>query len=165
MRIAHIVALAKNHVIGKGPSELPWHLPKDMKYFKQMTMGHPMIMGRKTFEAFPSPLPNRLHIVISRSPFEHDSQQVVGVQSIDAALQVAKDTGTDKVFIIGGGEIFAQSLHLADELYLTEIDGEPEGDIFYPHWNHELFQEVSREFHEADEKHQYPFSFVIYHKK
>jgi dihydrofolate reductase len=164
MHIAIIVAVAENRVIGIGPSSLPWHLPKDMRYFKDTTMGHPMIMGRKTFEAFPKPLPNRLHIVISRSVKDYDNESVVGVTTIEDAIAIAKQTGTDRAFIIGGGEIFAQSLHLADELYLTEVAGKPVGDIFFPEWDKKAFEEVSRNAIPADDKHEYAFSFVIYQR-
>ena len=165
MRIALIVAEAKNRVLGVGATELPWHLPADIKYFKDTTLGHPMIMGRKTFEAFPKPLPGRLHIVISRSSRDYNHERVVVVDSLDAAIAKAKDTGNEKVYVIGGGEIFAQSIGMADELYITEVDGEPEGDVFFPEWNKAEFDEVSRVWHEKDEKHAYSFSFVFYARK
>lgn len=117
MKLFHVVAIANNRVIGKD-NKLPWHFPADLKFFKQLTTGHTVIMGRKTFESIGKPLPNRENIVISRSGL-----------SLEGALQQAKG---EKVFIIGGAQLFEQTLNQIDGIYLTRIHADYEGDTFYP---------------------------------
>ncbi|MFM7327671.1 MAG: dihydrofolate reductase [Bacteroidota bacterium] len=163
MRVSLIAALSRNHIIGKA-NDLPWHLPDDMKYFIQTTKGHPVIMGRKNYHSIPEkfrPLPGRTNIVVTRQPEFHAPGCVV-VHTPEAALEAARETQTDEVFIIGGGELYASYLGHADRLYLTEIDAVIEGDTRFPEFSLDQWMETSRIHHAADERHRHPFDFVIY---
>lgn len=155
-----IVAIAKNFAIGKN-NELLYHMPIDMKRFKETTTGHTVIMGKNTFESFPKrPLPKRRNIVLAL-PHEvpADKEGAEWVNSLQEAFDLCKDDG--EVFIIGGAYVYRQTLPLADKLYLTIIDDEPEGaDAFFPVINFDEWEETFREDHPADEKHAKPFSFV-----
>ena len=132
MELCHIVAVDKNNCIGKG-NELPWNVPKDLKYFKTTTQGHPVIMGRKTFESIGRALPKRLNIILTRDEGYKAPEGVLVSTNIEAAIEKAKIKDTDKIFIIGGGEIFNKTLKLVDKVYLTRIDLEVEGgDSYYP---------------------------------
>lgn len=139
--ITFYLARAANGVIGRD-GQLPWRLPPDLKRFKALTMGKPMIMGRKTFESFPSPLPGRRHIVLTRGAWTADGAEVA--HSVDAALGLAGDD----VAVIGGAEIFALMLPRADRIELTEVHAEPEGDVVVPAFTG--WTEVAREDHPAD---------------
>ena len=155
-----IAAMAKNHVIGVD-NRLPWHLPDDLKHFKQLTLNKAIIMGRKTWESLPGLLPNRRHIVITRNP-DYVVQGAETVSSLEQAIElVAPD---QPAFIVGGGNVYQQAIQLADKMYLTIVDSEVEGDAFFPNWDESLWHEVNREFHPADEKHNYDFAFVEYEK-
>jgi dihydrofolate reductase len=169
--IAHIVAVAKNRVIGKG-NTLPWILPDDMKFFKQTTMGHHVVMGRKNYESIPvkfKPLANRVNIILTRTPdpitvfTEAYYNGCFFYNSIQDALEFGKVCGKD-TFIIGGGEIYQQSIDLVDKLYVTEIDAEVEGDVFYPEIDKTIWIEAQRVHHPIDARHQYAFDFVIYNR-
>lgn len=132
--IAIIVAVASNNVIGKD-NELPWHLPEDLKWFKRQTLGKPILMGRKTFESLGRLLPGRTHIVISRNPlFQPEGAHVV--PSLEKAIELgsafADKDGVDEIMVIGGGEIYSQAIPMADKIYRTLVDLEPEGDTFFP---------------------------------
>ncbi|WP_347331515.1 dihydrofolate reductase [Marinimicrobium locisalis] len=140
MKVSLIVAAARNGVIGRN-NELPWRLPEDLKYFKSVTMGKPVIMGRKTHESIGRPLPGRLNIVISRRPQTSESPNLRWVDSIEAALALVRQEQPDlaEVIIMGGEEIYRQSLPLADRVYLTRVEANVEGDAFFPaldetHW-------------------------------
>ncbi|MDW5418271.1 dihydrofolate reductase [Iodobacter sp. CM08] len=141
MDIAIIAAVAQNGVIGI-ENRLPWSLPEDLKNFKALTMGSPMLMGRKTFESLPGLLPGRPHWVLTRSP-EWQSVGATAYISIEEALAAAK--GHEKLFIIGGGEIYTRTLALANVLYLTEVALSPVGDAYFPEFNQAEWQEVSRQ--------------------
>ncbi|MEN9659643.1 MAG: hypothetical protein RL571_3108 [Pseudomonadota bacterium] len=141
MDIAIIAAVAKNGVIGI-ENRLPWSLPEDLKNFKALTMGSPMLMGRKTFESLPGLLPGRPHWVLTRSP-EWQAAGAAAYISIEAALAAAE--GQEKLFIIGGGEIYTRTLALANVLYLTEVALSPVGDAYFPEFNKAEWQEVSRQ--------------------
>lgn len=135
MKLAIIVAAAKNGVIGI-KNRLPWHLPQDLKYFKSVTMGKPVIMGRKTYESIGRPLPGRLNIVVTRDQSWNASADLVVVHSLTAALDAASqsvpaEAGATEAVIIGGAEIYREALPLADKIYLTEVSVEPEGDAFF----------------------------------
>ncbi len=154
MTLALIVAIARNRVIGKG-GKMPWHISGDLKRFKRLTTGHTVLMGRKTFASIGRPLPNRRNVVISSSP----QPGVVTYRSVPEALQALKDE--TKVFVIGGGQLYACLLDSADELYLTIVDQNVEGDTFFPPYEHLLgtrFREVAREEHEG-------YIFVDYARK
>lgn len=150
--VYHVVAAAQNGVIGKD-NKLPWHFSADLKFFKNLTTGHTLVMGRKTFESIGRPLPNRQNIVISRKTAQIPGAEAV--HSIEAALKAAKH---EKIFIIGGGEIFKQTLDLVEGIYLTLIHQDFEGDAFYPGVP-AGFKEISRE-----KLHENPLIEVIFYK-
>lgn len=160
-RISIIVAMARNRAIGLR-GEIPWHIPDDLKRFKALTLGHPCIMGRKTFESIVArlgkPLPGRTSIVVSKKGFHyHDVPVFADVQkAIEAAKEFAIRDGRNEVFICGGAQIYAAALPLADKLYVTEVDGEPEADVFMPEWNPLQFRQVKLEPHDGDP----PYSFI-----
>lgn len=161
MRISIIAALTTNNVIGRN-NDLPWHLSTDLKRLKAVTMGHHMIMGRRTFDSIGRQLPGRTMVVITRQP-DLPAGGVIVVHSLEEAVQRAREAGETEAFIAGGAEIYAQSIHRADRMYLTRIHAEIEGDVFFPE-----FDDVSEwkladaEHFEADEKNDYPFSFLTY---
>ncbi|MBD1390640.1 type 3 dihydrofolate reductase [Neiella sp. HB171785] len=156
MRISLIAAMGRNRVIGKD-NQMPWHMPADLKHFKQVTMGKPVVMGRKTFESIGRPLPGRLNIVITRDA-NFNAEGITVVASPDAALDIAAQQ-TDEVMIIGGGQIYQHFLAQATDLYLTFIDAEPEGDAFFPKWP-DKFRQVSKYHHPKDEKNDHSCDFV-----
>ena len=153
-----IAAMAKNRVIGKD-NKMPWHLPADLQHFKQVTMRHPIIMGRKTFESIGRPLPGRRNIVISRNQnLSLDGAEVF--HSIQEALDSCHEDGAEEIMIIGGSNLYSQTLDLADRLYLTFIDLDVAGDAHFPDWQHLSWQEIARETHSPDEKNAYNYEFV-----
>ena len=159
-RITIIAAVASNQALGKS-NKLIWHLSKDLQHFKTLTNGHVVIMGRKTFESMPRALPNRTNIVITRQS-EYQAENITVTSSLSEALTIAKDD--PRPFIIGGGEIYKQSMSIADEIELTRVHAEFEADTFFPEINSHQWKEVWREDHPADEKHSYAFSFLRYQK-
>lgn len=148
MEVALIAAVARNGAIGRG-GVMPWQLPADLAHFRRVTLGCPVVMGRKTWDSLPArfrPLPGRRNVVVTRN----DAWRAEGAESVaslDAALQRLADA--PRVFVIGGGELYAQALPRADLLVLTEVDGEFEADTFFPAWDRQRFEEVSREVHAA----------------
>ena len=154
-RIAIIAALARNRVIGRG-NRLPWHLPDDLRHFKRLTLGRPIIMGRRTWESLPGLLPDRTHLVVTRDPSYRAAGAVV-VGSLDEALGAA---GGEEALVVGGAQLYALALPRASRLYLTLVDAEVEGDVFFPAMDPAAWREVAREPHAADERHAYPFAFV-----
>jgi len=157
-----IVAAGENNAIGKD-NDLIWHLSDDLKRFKSLTNGHHIIMGRKTFESFPKPLPNRTHIVITRQEDYKAPSGVIIVNSLEDALDAAR---LDKQpFIIGGGEIYKQAMPLVDKIEITRVHSEfKDADTFFPEIDKSKWQEVNRTTHEVDEKHAFAFSFITYLK-
>ena len=148
-----IAAVARNGAIGRD-NALLWRLPEDLKFFKRTTLGCPVIMGRKTWDSIGRPLPGRRNIVITRNRgWRAEGAEVF--HDLDSALAATADT--PKVFVIGGGELYAQALPLADELVLTEVDADFEGDTFFPHWDRSAFTEVSRESHTSEAGWAYHF--------
>lgn len=156
-----IVAAAENNAIGKG-NKLIWHLSNDLKRFKNLTNGHYIIMGRKTFESFPKPLPNRTHVVISRQRDYKVPQGVILVNSLEEAIEVAKNDS--QPFIIGGGEIYKQSMLLADKIEMTRVHESFEADTFFPEIDPTIWKETSNTFHKKDKNHEYEFSFLTYER-
>lgn len=158
-----IVAAGQNNAIGKD-NKLIWHLSDDLKHFKSLTNGHHIIMGRKTFESFPKPLPNRTHVVITRQTDYKAPDNVIVVNSLEDAIDAAR---LDKQpFIIGGGEIYKQAMPLVDKLEITRIHSTFENaDAFFPEIDDTKWKEISRTNHDADEKHAHAFSFITYLKK
>ncbi|MGM9943304.1 MAG: type 3 dihydrofolate reductase [Lysinibacillus sp.] len=155
--ISLIVALDKNRVIGLN-NAMPWHLPGELQYFKETTMGKPIIMGRKTFESIGRPLPGRRNIVITRNP-QYDAEGIELALSLDEAIKLAGDV--EEIMIIGGQQIFTESLPLADRLYITEIDHEFEGDTYFPEY--EGWQKVSCQ-QPIQTPDGYTFQYCIYEK-
>ena len=157
MRLSIIVAMDDNQLIGKD-NALPWHLPADLAYFKKVTTGKTVLMGRKTHESIGRPLPNRRNVIISRNAtFTAEGCEVVG--SIDAALALAKDD--NEVMIMGGASFYEQMLPHIDRLYITQIEGGYEGDAHFPNFNREAFLEVSRESHTPDENNPHTYHFTV----
>ncbi|MCK0156000.1 dihydrofolate reductase [Cellulophaga sp. F20128] len=158
-----IAAAATNNALGKN-NDLLWHLPDDFKRFKLLTTGHPIIMGRKTFESFPKPLPNRQHIVITRNTdYKIAFENCVVVNSIENALQLTKSEPL--AYIIGGGEIYKQGLQYTHKIELTRVHVNLEADTFFPEINPEDWKLLTEEYHPKDEKHKYDFTYLSYLKK
>lgn len=160
MRITLIAAVAENRVIGRG-NALPWHLPDDLKRFKRLTLGRAVIMGRRTFESLEESLPERRSIVITRDPDFCAPGASVG-NTLEDALGCARDAGEAEVFILGGADIFALALPLADRMELTVVHADVEGDTLFPEWNPSAWTLVDDERHEADDRHAHAFSFRTY---
>jgi|RhiMethySRZTD1v2_1073278.scaffolds.fasta_scaffold810767_2 dihydrofolate reductase len=171
-RLSALVAMAKNRVIGCN-NALPWHLPPDLKHFKSLTMGHPIIMGRKTYESIGRPLPGRISIIVTRQAGYQVSGAIV-VGSLAQALQAARRKGDEhadlgsaadgETFIIGGAEIFRQALPLCDRIYITEIQADFAGDILFPEFNLEEWIEMSRDRCSWDEG-TLGYHFVVLDRK
>jgi dihydrofolate reductase len=162
LRVALVAAVARGGVIGRD-SGIPWRLPEDMRRFRTLTMGHPVVMGRRTWESLPDqfrPLPGRGNVVVTRNS-DWSAQGADRAGSIEDALRLLEGEAT--VFVIGGGEIYAAALPSADELLLTEIDAEIEGDTYFPNWNPDDFEEVARERHVSSDGVGY--SFVTYERR
>lgn len=159
--IIQIAAAAENNELGKD-NKLVWHLPDDFKRFKQITTGHHIILGRKTFESFPKPLPNRTHVIITRNK-NYKADGCIIVNSIEEALEIVpKDQDT---FIIGGAEIYKQSIHLTDKIELTRVHTTCEADAFFPKIDEDQWKLIFEEFHPKDEKHNFDFTFLTYVKR
>lgn len=163
MKISCIVATAKNNVIGKD-NDIPWYLPADLKYFKKITTGHPILMGRKCYTSIGRPLPKRTNIIITRDAFFITSNCVV-CHSIESGIEAAYEEGADELFIIGGGTIYEQTVDLWDKLYLTEVDLEVNGDVFFPKLKMDQWQLLSEAPHKPDEKNKYAYTFKVYERR
>jgi len=157
-RITLIAAAAENNALGKD-NDLPWHLPDDFKRFKALTTGHYIIMGRKTWESMPKPLPNRTHIVITRKK-DYTAEGAIIVNDLASALDAAKEDAN--IFIIGGGEIYALSMDYATHIELTRIHHEISAHVFFPDINLKEWRLIERVHHPADDRHQYSFSYETY---
>ena len=157
MQISIIVAMSRNRVIGVNDS-LPWHISADLKHFKQITMGKPIIMGRKTHESIGRPLPGRENIILTRDK-SYRAEGCTVLHSLDDIYAHCKDE--QEVMITGGAEIYKLALNQAKRLYLTEVHTEIEGDTYFPDIDLNEWQEIEREDHKADEKNEYDFSFVV----
>lgn len=166
MRKALIVAMSRNRVIGRN-NKLPWHLPGDLKYFKQATLGKPIIMGRNTWESIGKALPGRLNIVVSSRALELPPGVALVPTLADAfrmAEAQAEVDGVDEVMVIGGGQIYGAVLPLMDRLYITQVHAEIDGDAFFPAINLDDWQEIGREDFSASEHNPYDYSFVVYQR-
>ncbi|MHC1548499.1 dihydrofolate reductase [Phyllobacterium sp. K27] len=165
--ISFVVAIAQNGVIGRD-NDLPWRLSSDLKRFKAITMGKPIIMGRKTWDSLGKPLPGRTNIVITRDP-AFGVEGVISARSIDEALLVAGSHAdadqVDEICIIGGGEIFRQSFSRADKLYVTWVLASVEGDVHFPEIDPAIWSESSSEEFPAGEKDNYPTRYVVYERR
>jgi dihydrofolate reductase len=160
--IALVVAIGENGAIGRG-GNLPWHLSTDLRYFRKVTLGKPIVMGRLTFESFGRPLDQRLNIVLSRDP-AYIAPGAIVAASLDAALDIArkaaKEVGVDEIMIVGGDDVFREVLPKASRIYLTEVHASPEADVWFA-FNRSQWREVSRERHEPGPKDDHGFSFVV----
>ena len=163
MRLAMIAAQSLNRVIGIN-NKLPWYLPGDLKYFKQVTLGKPIVMGRKTFESIGRPLPGRTNIVITRDiEWAHPGVRVVhGLdEGVELAESLAHIDGVEEAVVIGGAEIYSLCLPRADRLYLTQVHAEVEGDAFFPAFNPDDWHEVARDDFKAEGPNPYDYSFIV----
>ena len=164
--LAVIVAAAENGVIGRN-NALPWHLPEDLRYFKRVTMGKPIVMGRKTFESIGRPLPGRSNIVITRNPdFRPPGVKVVASleEALSLATEIALIDGAAELVVIGGAEIYREAIPRAERLYLTEVHARVEGDARLPTIDWGQWREVGRERHAASGANPYDYSFVVYER-
>lgn len=157
--ITIIAAAAQNNALGKD-NDLVWHLPDDFKRFKALTTGHYIIMGRKTFESFPKPLPNREHIVITRQK-DYNPEGCTVVHSLEKAIELSCKNDPNP-FIIGGGEIYRMGIKIADKIELTRVHGNFEADAFFPEIDPGKWDLVQEEFHPKDDKHEYDFTYLTY---
>ena len=170
MLISTIVATAHNLVIGKD-NQIPWYLPADLQYFKKITLNHHIIMGRNCYESIGRPLPKRTNIIVTRNPF-FIATGCITAHSIEEALRIAERDGEEEVFIIGGGEIYNQSVEYWDKMYWTEVDleventpvGTSEGVIYFPKIDLSDWSLTSEEEHSKDEKNEYNYAFKIYER-
>jgi dihydrofolate reductase len=159
--ITVIAAVAENNALGK-ENQLLWHLPDDFKRFKTLTSGHYIIMGRKTFESFPKPLPNRTHVIVSRQS-NYQPEGCIVVNSLEKAIEACPKT--EEIFVIGGGEIYRQSIKVADKLDLTKVHHSFEADTYFPEIDFTQWQLVFEEFHPKDDRHDFSFTFQTYLRK
>lgn len=162
MIISLIAAVDRNFVIGN-KGNIPWYLPRDLKRFRELTLGKPIIMGRTTFESIGKALPGRLNIVLTRDLAYRSTSGYVVAHSLSESLRAAG--GALEVLIIGGAEVYRQFMPLADRMYLTLVEGEFEGDTHFPHFDWSDWKEVDRESYPADKKNPYPHTFVILERK
>lgn len=163
MIISIIVAVADNWVIGKKNS-LPWYLPADLKHFKEITMGHHIIMGQKTHESIGRALPGRTNIVLSFDK-EYKAEGCTVVNSLDEAISIAENNGEKEVFVIGGASVYEQSVDIADKIYITRIHNKFDGDVYFPELDLNKWKEISREEHQPDDKNPYEYEFLVLEKK
>lgn len=160
-RVSLIVAMARNRVIGIN-NTLPWHLPADLKHFKALTMGHHIVMGRKTYESIGKPLPGRTSVVVTRNA-DYAPPGVIAVNSLEAAILACGDD--EEIFVIGGAELYRQAIAFADRIYLTEIDADISGDAHFTELDRKLWQEAERINHAPDESNAHPYHFVMLDRK
>ena len=157
MIISIIVAMDETRGIGLD-GRLPWHLPADLKRFKSLTMGHHLIMGRKTFASIGRPLPGRTTIIVTRDQ-SFQPEGCLVAHSLETALEFARLDLEDDVFVIGGAEIFVQAIELADRIYLSQVHSSLPADVYFPEFAAADWQEIDSEYHPADEKNRYPFTY------
>jgi len=162
MKITLIAAAAENNALGKD-NDLVWHLPDDFKRFKKLTSHHHIIMGRKTFESFPKPLPNRTHIVITRKSDYDAGEPIIVVNSIEEAIKTVVDD--ENPYIIGGGEIYKLGMEFATHIELTRVHGTFEADAFFPEIDADTWELLEESYHPKDEKHDYAFTYLTYAKR
>lgn len=163
MLISSIAAVAENQVIGAG-NDLIWRLPVDMRWFRDCTTGHCVIMGRKNWESMPKALPNRTNIVVTRN-HDYEIEGGIVVHSLEEALDYAHEQGEEEAFIIGGGQIYSLSQPLWDKLYYTHVFASPEGDAYFPEVDWEMWDEIQRTEHPIDERHAHAFAMTVYEKR
>ena len=160
--LSHIVAASENNVIGS-KNNLPWNLPNDFKYFKNKTWGMPVIMGRKSYESLKKSLPGRINIVVTNKT-NWQPEDVYVVNNIDSAIEKAREAEAKEIFIIGGGEIFKQTIDIVSRIYLTRVHATIEGDTYYPEIRKDQWKLVDEQSFPADEKHKYSYTFEVWEK-
>ena len=161
MTVSLVVAASTNNVIGRDGG-LPWHLPDDLRHFKRITTGKPLIMGRRTFESIGKPLPERQNIVMTRDP-DYAAEGCDVVSSVDEALELAGDA--EEVMIIGGGQVYRDFLSRADRIYMTRVQAEVQGDTLFPDFDKSAWRLVSSEHHAADDRHGYAFEMMVLERR
>ena len=157
--VSIIVAMDERGAIGKDNS-LPWRLSSDLKRFKELTMGHHLIMGRKTFESIGKPLPGRQTIIVTRNP-HYQAADCLVARSVEEAVEIARRRGESEVFICGGAEVFRRSLNIARRIYLTQVHARVDADVLFPDWDRNRWLESTSSFFNADDKNQYPATFKV----
>lgn len=163
MKISSIVAMNAEGIIGF-ENQIPWYLPADLSYFKKTTKGHCILMGRKCFESIGKPLPMRTNIIVTRDPYFIVSNCIIA-HSINEGIYLAKKTGESELFILGGGEIYKQTAHLWNRLYITRVEISCPGDTFFPSLDMNEWNLISEEAHEKDPKNEMDYKFLVYDKK
>lgn len=163
MIVSAIVAAAQNNVIGDG-NDIPWRISSDLKYFKRTTLDHHVIMGRKTFASMGRPLPKRTNVVLTRD-LMFTATGILVAHSIEEALTIAYDNDETEVFIIGGGEIYKQSMHYVDKVYLTRVSANPKGEVVFPDLPEAEWELISSEPHQAGERDEHDFVFEVYTRR
>jgi len=158
--ISLIAAVAENGLIGKD-NKLPWHLPEDLRFFKKTTLGHPIIMGRKSFESIGKALPGRTNIVLTRNVNFAETENLKVAHSLEEAFKIAQETGTDECFVIGGAEIYKESLPFCQKLYITRVHGIFEGNTFMPEFE-KNFRRISSVSNFKDEQNEYDYDFEVF---
>lgn len=161
--LSQVVAVGENNVIGKD-NKLLWHLPNDLKFFKNITWAMPVIMGRKTFESMGKPLPGRTNIVITRNK-DWQAEGILTAASLDQAVELAAGLDAREAYIIGGGQIYEQAMPFTDRIYLTLVHTSPEGDTYYPGIDKSSYQMVSELNFDQDEKHPFSYSFQVWDRR
>lgn len=159
-----IVAKASNNAIGIN-GDLPWHLPADLKHFKKTTAGHHVIMGRKTFESLKKPLPGRTHIVVTTNLHYKVPDGHLVVHSLEEGLKIGSNKELDKIFILGGAEIYKLALPFSQEMIITEIDTKPKADTFFPEFENKNWEITDLERHKKDEDNPFNYAFVVYRRR
>ncbi len=167
LQISMIAAIDKNRLIGNGP-HIPWQLPADLQHFREMTIGKPVVMGRKTFETLPKPLTKRKNMILTRNRNYTAPKECIVAHSVEDVIKTAKtlyENGSTELMICGGAPIYAAFLSYASRLYLTQIHAAFEGDVYFPEFDWNEWEEVSRTDHKADEKNPHQYSFLILQKR
>lgn len=159
MKISIVVAQDQEGGIGKD-NQLPWHLSADLKHFKNITTGHHMLMGRKTYESIGKPLPNRVSIVLTRNKTIEFPEGVIKVSSVEEGIEVAKQAGEEELFMVGGGQLYKTSLEMVDTIHLTKVETRVEADTFFPILKEEEWEELKKESFEAKEKNKFNYHFI-----
>ena len=163
MKITLIAAMAENRVIGRAGT-LPWRLPDDQRFFRRLTTGHPVVMGRKTFESIGKPLPNRSNLVVSRRDFSR-CPGIHGFAKLSQAEAWVRGQGFEELFVIGGEALYREAMQRAERIYLTRVEAEPEGDAFFPEIDESRWHCVEQKAHPADERHSHDFSFEVWERR
>lgn len=166
MILSLIAAVADNGVIG-AKGDLPWHLPDDMKFFAKTTRGHHVLMGRKNFDSIPEkyrPLPGRTNIVVSKTNSSTPSSNLIWTKSIEEGIDIARAAGESELYIIGGGEIYRQTIDLADKLYITHVHAQPKGETYFPEIDTTRWEKIFSQLHAKDATHNHSFTINVYKK-